>query len=138
MLNTKVSDVMQRKLPHITPNTEMTTAISELQKFKLLGAPVFDDSKCLVGFISEQELLKPLMQSSYFCDGVVKVSQLMQTEVVTVTGDTNIIELAEKMKTGKPKNYPVVEGTTVVGMIGRSDILKAMFNNYLSCQERKM
>ena len=36
----KVQDFMQRKLPHITPETEMTTAISELQKFKLLGAPV--------------------------------------------------------------------------------------------------
>ena len=105
MLNTKVKDFMQRKLPHITPNTEMTTAISELQKFNLLGAPVFDDNKSLVGFISEQELLKPLMRSSYFCDGVVKVSQLMQTEVVTVNADTNIIELAEQMKTGKPVSY---------------------------------
>ncbi|KPH62892.1 CBS domain-containing protein [Pseudoalteromonas porphyrae] len=135
MLNTKVKDFMQRKLPNITPETEMTTAISELQKLKLMGAPVFNEDKCLVGFISEQELLKPLMQNSYFCDGVVKVAQLMQTDVVTVSGDTNIIELAEQMKTGKPKNYPVVEGTTVIGMIGRSDILKALFDNYLSCQK---
>ena len=135
MLNTKVKDFMQRKLPNITPETEMTTAISELKKFKLMGAPVFNEDKCLVGFISEQELLKPLMQNSYFCDGVVKVAQLMQTDVVTVSGDTNIIELAEQMKTGKPKNYPVVEGTTVIGMIGRSDILKALFDNYLSCQK---
>lgn len=136
MLNTKVKDFMQRKLPHITPNTEMTTAISELQKFNLLGAPVFDDNKSLVGFISEQELLKPLMRSSYFCDGVVKVSQLMQTDVVTVNADTNIIELAEQMKTGKPKNYPVVEGDTVIGLIGRSDVLKALFDNYVSCQTK--
>ena len=136
MLNTKVKDFMQRKLPHITPNTEMTTAISELQKFNLLGAPVFDDNKSLVGFISEQELLKPLMRSSYFCDGVVKVSQLMQTEVVTVNADTNIIELAEQMKTGKPKNYPVFEGDTVIGLIGRSDVLKALFDNYVSCQTK--
>lgn len=135
MLNTKVKDFMQHKLPNITPETEMTTAISELQKFKLMGAPVFNENKCLVGFISEQELLKPLMQNSYFCDGVVKVAQLMQTDVVTVSGDTNIIELAEQMKTGKPKYYPVVEGTTVIGMIGRSDILKALFDNYLSCQK---
>ncbi|MFM9597995.1 CBS domain-containing protein, partial [Streptomyces scabiei] len=80
-----------------------------------LGAPVFDENKSLVGFISEQELLKPLMQNSYFCDGVVKVAQLMQTEVVTVNGDSNIIELAGQMKTGKPKNYPVVDGATVIG-----------------------
>jgi len=135
MLNTKVKDFMQHKLPLITPATEMTTAIAELQKFKLLGAPVFDENKSLVGFISEQELLKPLMQNSYFCDGVVKVAQLMQTEVVTVNGDSNIIELAEQMKTGKPKNYPVVDGATVIGMIGRSDILKALYDNYLSCQQ---
>ena len=134
MLNTKVKDFMQHKLPNITPDTEMTTAIAELQKFKLLGAPVFDSNKFLVDFISEQELLKPLMQSSYFCDGVVKVSQLMQTEVVTVNGDTNIIELAEQMRPGKPKNYPVVDGEKVIGMISRADILKALYDNYLACQ----
>jgi len=134
MLNTKVKDFMQHKLPNITPDTEMTTAIAELQKFKLLGAPVFDSNKFLVGFISEQELLKPLMQSSYFCDGVVKVSQLMQTEVVTVNGDTNIIELAEQMRPGKPKNYPVVDGEKVIGMISRADVLKALYDNYLACQ----
>jgi predicted transcriptional regulator len=134
MLNTKVKDFMQQKLPHITPETEMTIAIAELQKFKLLGAPVFDENKCLVGFISEQELLEPLMQSSYFCDGVVKVSQLMRSEVVTVNGDTNIIELAEQMKPGKPKNYPVVDGDKVIGMISRAHVLKALYDNYLSCE----
>ncbi|WP_372763290.1 CBS domain-containing protein [Pseudoalteromonas sp.] len=134
MLNTKVKDFMQHKLPNITPDTEMTTAIAELQKFKLLGAPVFDNNKFLVGFISEQELLQPLMQSSYFCDGMVRVSQLMQTEVVTVHGDTNIIELAEQMKPGKPKNYPVVDGEKVIGMISRADILKALYDNYVNCQ----
>lgn len=134
MLNTKVKDFMQSKLPNITPDTEMTTAIAELQKFKLLGAPVFNEDRCLVGFISEQELLKPLMQSSYFCEGVVKVSQLMQTNVVTVNCDMNIIELAEQMRPGKPKNYPVVEGVKVVGMISRADVLKALYSNYMSCQ----
>ena len=134
MLNTKVQDFMQRKLPHITPETEMTTAISELQKFKLLGAPVFDDNKSLVGFISEQELLQPLMQNSYFCDGVVKVKQLMRTDVVTVSSDQNIIELAD----GKPKNYPVIEDGKVVGMISRGDVLKALYENYVSCQEHQV
>ncbi|MGJ8485212.1 CBS domain-containing protein [Pseudoalteromonas sp. SYSU M81236] len=138
MLNTKVQDFMQRKLPHITPETEMTTAISELQKFKLLGAPVFDDNKSLVGFISEQELLQPLMQNSYFCDGVVKVKQLMRTDVVTVSSDQNIIELADSMQTGKPKNYPVIEDGKVVGMISRGDVLKALYENYVSCQEHQV
>ena len=134
MLHTQVKDFMQRKLPNITPDTEMTTAIAELQKFKLLGAPVFDKDKHLVGFISEHELLKPLMHNSYFCDGMVKVSQLMQTKVVTVSGDTNIIELAQQMQPGKPKNYPVVEGVKVIGMISRADVLKALYDNYMSCQ----
>ncbi len=138
MLNTKVQNFMQRKLPHITPETEMTAAISELQKFKLLGAPVFDDNKNLVGFISEQELLQPLMQNSYFCDGVVKVKQLMRTDVITVSSDQNIIELADGMKTGKPKNYPVIEAGKVVGMISRGDVLKALYENYVSCQEHQV
>lgn len=134
MLNIKVKDVMQRKLPNIKPDTEMTIAIAELQKFKLIGAPVFDNEKCVVGFISEQDLLKPLMHNSYFCDGIVKVSQLMKTDVITVSGHTNITELAQNMITGKPKNYPVVEGDKIIGIINRADVLNALYDNYLSCE----
>ncbi|HBW97679.1 MAG TPA: CBS domain-containing protein, partial [Pseudoalteromonas sp.] len=31
---------------------------------------------------------------------------------------------------------PVVEGDTVIGLIGRSDVLKALFDNYVSCQTK--
>ena len=65
-----------------------------------------------------------------------KVKDFMQTNVVTVNCDMNIIELAEQMQPGKPKNYPVVEGIKVVGMISRADVLNALFDNYMSCQNR--
>ena len=78
------------------------------------------------------------MQNSYFCDGVVKVKQLMRTDVVTVSSDQNIIELADAMKTGKPKNYPVIEGGKVVGMISRGDVLKALYENYVFMQEHQV
>ena len=79
MLNTKVKDFMQRKLPNITPDTEMTTAIAELQKFKLLGAPVFDKDKCLVGFIQIFKMKTKLSETFNKYSKIISFNAINQT-----------------------------------------------------------
>ncbi|MBE0361922.1 hypothetical protein PULV_a4163 [Pseudoalteromonas ulvae UL12] len=123
-----------KQLPTLTAETEITHAINELQKHRLLGAPVLNEQRELIGFISEHELLKPMLSSSYFCDGVIKVKDLMRTDVVAVDAHTSIADLAERMLLTQPKNYPVVENNKVIGLINRSQVLSALAASYLRCQ----
>lgn len=123
-----------KQLPALSADTEITHAISELRKHRLLGAPVLNEQRELIGFISEHELLKPMLNSSYFCDGVIKVKDLMRTDVVAVDAHTSIADLAERMLLTQPKNYPVVENNKVIGLINRSQILSALASSYLRCQ----
>ena len=123
-----------KQLPALSADTEITQAISELRKHRLLGAPVLNEQRELIGFISEHELLKPMLNSSYFCDGVIKVKDLMRTDVIAVDAHTSIADLAERMLLTQPKNYPVVENNKVIGLINRSQILSALASSYLRCQ----
>jgi len=70
---------------------------------------------------------------SYFCQDTHIVSDCMHREVLSVSPDTSIIELADGMKVGKPKAYPVVDNGKLVGIITRSDVLKAIGKNLNDC-----
>lgn len=67
-----------------------------------------------------------MLKSSYHCDMTETVKDCMKTDVLTATPDGSILQLAEQMLGAKPKIYPVVEGSKVVGTINRTDVLKAM------------
>ncbi|WP_440054687.1 CBS domain-containing protein [Pseudoalteromonas sp. T1lg65] len=128
-----IRDIMSPEVPFITPDTELTDAICLLQQYQLIGSPVVDNNKHLLGFISEQQLLKPLLQSSYFCDGKVTVAELMSESAVSVQPNNTVIDLAEAMLGNKPKVYPVVEENKVIGLVTRSQIVSALKLLYLSC-----
>ncbi|QTL36609.1 CBS domain-containing protein [Pseudoalteromonas viridis] len=128
-----IADIMSTQFPLITPETEITDAIAQLEKFALFGAPVQNSEGKLVGFISEQQLLTPLLQSSYFCDGATAVGQLMRTETLSVSRTTTVVDLATQMQQDKPKIYPVIENDKVIAVVTRSQVLSALKENYLSC-----
>ncbi|MCG7563926.1 CBS domain-containing protein [Pseudoalteromonas sp. McH1-42] len=128
-----ISDIMATQFPLITPDTEITQAIAQLEKFALFGAPVQDCNGKLVGFISEQQLLAPLLQSSYFCDGATQVGQLMRKDTLSVSKTTTVVDLAAQMQQDKPKIYPVVDNDKVIAVVTRSQVLSALKENYLSC-----
>ncbi|MBQ4838925.1 CBS domain-containing protein [Pseudoalteromonas luteoviolacea] len=133
MANQFIADIMSTQFPTITPDTEITEAIEQLQTFGLFGAPVQDFQGKLVGFISEQQLLAPLLQSSYFCDGANQVAQLMSTETLSVKKEMTVVDLAAQMQQNKPKIYPVVEEGKVIAIVTRSQVINVLKENYLSC-----
>ncbi|MBQ4812786.1 CBS domain-containing protein [Pseudoalteromonas luteoviolacea] len=135
MANQFIEDIMSFQFPVITPETEITEAIEQLQKYDLFGAPVQDKHGALVGFISEQQLLAPLLQSSYFCDGATQVSELMTAEPLSVRKHTTVIDLATQMQQDKPKIYPVIHADKVIGIVTRSHVINALRDNYLSCSK---
>ncbi|KZN36083.1 hypothetical protein N480_19020 [Pseudoalteromonas luteoviolacea S2607] len=135
MANQFIEDIMSFQFPVVTPETEITEAIEQLQKFDLFGAPVQDKHGALVGFISEQQLLAPLLQSSYFCDGATQISQLMTTEPLAVSKNTTVLDLATQMQQDKPKIYPVVQADKVIAIVTRSHVINALRDNYLSCSK---
>ncbi len=129
----KVKDFMDLRAVCFTADMSLTVALNKVMASKHLGGPVMDKDGKVIGFLSEQDLLDKLVKASYYCQDSHTVGDCMSREVLTVSPNLGIIELAELMQVGKPKIYPVVENNKLVGVISRREVLKAVHQSLNAC-----
>ncbi|MCL1140367.1 CBS domain-containing protein [Shewanella pneumatophori] len=125
-----VQEHMDRQPVLLTPTMSLATAVEKLLDNKKLGAPVVESDGKLVGFLSQQDCLAVMLKSSYHCDLTAIVKDCMRTDVLSVTPDASVLQLAEQMLGSKPKVYPVVQDGKVIGTINRTNVLAAI-NTYM-------
>ena len=123
---TIVRDIMSRDCYRVTGNTSVTTLAEGLALHRLPGVPVVDSNDHLIGFISEQDVLGKLLESAYLNEEPPLVRELMRHEVLSVTANKSITDLAQEMLGSKPKVYPVTEQERLVGIVTRRDVLTAI------------
>ncbi|KJY85163.1 CBS domain containing protein [Vibrio galatheae] len=133
MESLKVKDYMTLQAVTFTPEMSLSAALDKVMNSKYLGGPVLNDKKEVIGFLSGQDLLDKLINVSYYCQDSHIVADCMHPEVLSVSPETSIIELAEMMKVGKPKVYPVIDSGKLVGIITRRDVLRAIGKNIEAC-----
>ena len=121
-----VSDYMKPVIEYFSPDTSVEEVVKTLVKNKLFGAPVLDQNKKLVGFISEKDCLKQMVNDSYYSQDHHVARDIMRENPLSVSPNADIIGLAEEMLGRRPKLYPVVENDQVIGIITRADVLKAL------------
>lgn len=116
---------MAKRLVTLHPQTNVVEAMAVLLDKKISGAPVVDDSGALVGVLSEVDLMKIIIQDSYYDEAAGVVGDFMRFPVDTVDADTDIYSLAERFITEHRRRYPVVRHGKLVGQISRRDVLRA-------------
>jgi CBS domain-containing protein len=144
----KAKDIMTTTCITLTPDTDIATAAKTLLDNKINGAPVIDDGK-VVGVLCQADLVaqqKKITLPSFFTllDGVfplsshddlereiTKISALTVAEAMTptptfITPETGIDEIATMMANEKLYTLPVLEGETLVGVVGKEDVLKTL------------
>ncbi|MCW8332783.1 CBS domain-containing protein [Vibrio sp. SCSIO 43135] len=133
MESLKVKDYMTLQAITFKPEMSLSAALEKVMKSDHLGGPVINEKEEVIGFLSEQDLLDKLVKVSYFCQDTHIVSDCMHGEVLSVSPDTTIIEMADKMQVGKPKVYPVIDNGKLVGIITRRDVLRAIGKSIDDC-----
>lgn len=126
MTSILVKDYMQANVQAIKAEASVREVVEHLLKWSITGAPVVDDTMRLIGFVSEQDCIKEMLNSAFYAENSALVTSIMRRDVLGVTPDTSILEIAETMLGNKPKNYPVVEHGKLVGLINRRHILQAL------------
>lgn len=125
-----VRDYMQANVQAIKCDASVRDVVEHLLKWNITGAPVIDNSMRVIGFVSEQDCMKEMLNSAFYADNAALVTRIMRHDVLTVTPDTSILEIAETMLGHKPKNYPVIERGKLVGLINRRQILQALKDHH--------
>jgi len=129
-----IRDIMSEHLTPLHPEMSLAQAVDHLMQAHIIGLPVVDDNKKLVGFLSEHDCIPFLLDDSYHCDSHVLVQDMMHREPLTVRPTNTILELAQMMATNKPKIYPVIEENKLVGVINRSDVMASLNQQLKHCR----
>ncbi|WP_299874781.1 CBS domain-containing protein [uncultured Cocleimonas sp.] len=108
------------------PDQEIAEAIKLFNKHRIFGAPVVDDLGNLIGMISGTDCIKAALKSNFDSSFRGKVQDFMTPDVRTVEADYSCLYVAEMFLKDHYRRYPVVENGNVIGMIGRTDVLKAL------------
>jgi len=118
-----VGQIMEDTVFTCTPRTS-GVAVAQLLTDRNFGSvPVVDDKRTLLGLISEFDLLKALTNGQDL--GKVAAEDIMTPEddLVTVTEDMLIMDLAKVLQQSHLIRVPVVKGKILVGIVARRDIV---------------
>jgi CBS domain-containing protein len=123
-----VKDYMVGTRAFVQESDSVTAAVKVLLENKLSGTAVVNEDHHVIGFISEQDCLKHLISDAYYHDQSAIVSDVMSTNLVCVSPNTTILEIADKMSGASPTVMPVVDDQKLVGEITRHEVVQALFN----------
>ena len=127
-----VANRMTKNPTVVTPDTGIDTAARLMKKGRFRRLPVVEDGK-LVGFLNDKDIMRvspsPATTLSRYevttLLSKLKVADIMQKNVISVSEDATIEEAALLMYKEKIGGLPVVSSVgSVVGVITETDIFK--------------
>lgn len=142
-------DIMTRSVVTIRPDADITEAARILLEKQINGLPVVDAQDKLVGILCQSDLVRmqknlPLPSLFTLWDGFVplsssalletevkriaasKVADAMTTQVTAISPDMGLDEIAALMVDKKLYTLPVMDNGTLVGVVGKKDILQTL------------
>ncbi|MGI2176239.1 formate transporter FocA [Shewanella ulleungensis] len=104
-----VSELMDTKPTTLSIDMTIYDALTLLANDNVRSAPVVDSKYQLLGFVSEQDLMRSLWSEEFSAKLPISVKDIMQTKMLTVAPTENIAQLLEFMVVDKKKLFPVTD-----------------------------
>ena len=129
-------DIMTRPVITFRPETAVRHAATVLTEKQITAAPVLNEDGELVGIVSEGDLIADRFghdpRSHVRRDepeipvAPQTVGEVMTTTVVALGASADAADLAHTMLDYDVRSVPIVEGSHVVGIISRRDLLRTL------------
>ncbi len=136
---------MSTPVVSVSPEATIKEAARLLVERRISALPVVDSAGELVGIVSEADLLPmetrpdPRTQATPIPPTAGSaprhVAEVMTRKVVTVPTDGEVSQAARLMIEADVKRLPVVEGSRVVGIVSRRDLVKVIARQDEDVQE---
>lgn len=118
-----VRQIMEDAVFTCTPLT-VGVAVAQMLTDRNFGSvPVVDENKTLIGLISEFDLLKAMTNGKDLRTVMAGEIMTVEEDLVTVTEDMPIMDLAKILEESHLIRVPVVKGRTLIGIVARRDIV---------------
>lgn len=130
-----VRDIMTVGPRTVGADLPLRDAAQDMVRAKIGGLPVVDVHNRLIGMLSERELMRHLLASSLQDGGRSKqpqatgrrmVADVMTRQVLCVSPDQPLAEVASIMINKDVDRVPVVHSGELIGMLTRGDIVRKL------------
>ena len=121
---TPLARVLKTDGPTAQPSDSLIDSARALVAARASEAPVVDPSGTLVGIISEHDILSK---------SGATVADVMSQGVITIGADASAAEAAQLMGLHGVHLLPVVDGSSLVGIVTRSDLLRLYTESPWEC-----
>jgi CBS domain-containing protein len=141
----RAADIMTRDVITLTPDLPARRAAEILLEHGISAAPVTDEGGRLIGIVSEGDLIRRVeigterrrpwflqmlasdatKAQEFIKSHAAKVADLMTLRVVTAAEATPLTDIADLIERHRVKRIPILRKGTVVGIVSRSDMLRA-------------
>jgi tRNA nucleotidyltransferase (CCA-adding enzyme) len=106
----------------VGPDTPLAELASSLREWGHTGAPVVVDGQ-LVGVVSRRDVERAQREGR----GHLAVKSCMAHRVSSIGPDAPLQEALEQMQTHNIGRLPVLDGTRVIGILSREDVLGYLY-----------
>ena len=134
---TTAREIMVTKLHTVRPDQRVIEVVKLLLKHKISGVPVVDANRHLLGIISEKDCIEALMRAVHHGVPFSLVSDVMTTEVTTITEETHIMDMSHLFLTNPIRRLPVLRDRKLVGQVSRRDVLKGAVSLFEQAPSRE-
>jgi CBS-domain-containing membrane protein len=131
-----VYEIMHREVVTLTARERLDLTQDIMSVGRVRHLPVLDEDKRVIGIVSDRDLLAAAMTEVLDFDAVsrrtflrsIEVAEVMAKDVVTVTPDTELGEVARILVERKIGCVPVVGARgDLLGLVTETDLIAAAF-----------
>jgi Zn-dependent protease/CBS domain-containing protein len=117
----KVKDVMTTDVHTLDADATVAQAVDTMFRLKHLGYPVMEDGR-MVGIVTLTDVSRVPAEAR----ATTPIKNVMTRKVITLKPDDDAFTALQKLSTNKIGRLVVMEGDRIVGIISRTDMLKAL------------
>ncbi|RDI34344.1 CBS domain-containing protein [Lentzea flaviverrucosa] len=118
----RARDIMTSPVITVTPAVPLKGAAALMVSHGFTALPVVDDDKRLVGIITEADLVR----GKYLEETGTVVADVMTTPAVAMDAAAPAEVLARVMVDDQRRCVPIVDGSTVIGIVTRRDLVRVI------------
>ncbi len=131
-----LKDIMQKRVVTISPDATIREAAKKMKDYRI-GYLVITNSDAIKGCITDRDLVVWLANGKSPDD--TRIDQIMQSNIVTATPDTDVFDASKLMARKKVRRLPITgDNGRLLGLVSVSDIasvLEEEVDNFFHVEE---
>ena len=121
-----VAEFMTPNVHTVSPDAEVSAAVAVLTRYACSGAPVVDAAGVIVGVLTHEGCMQALSGAVFNGEEAGHVADAMARDFVVVEPGADLFRVVSMFSNGAGRRILVAEGGKLVGIVTRTDTLRAL------------